>query len=97
VSVAAGAAAGAWIVATKLVTGAPVFVAHGPLLLLSALLVETGVVLIGMGLLAELLTRIYMDGRRRRIYALAPRKHRPTRHAWAGPQPVTANRSRVLQ
>src|SRR6266513_5121714 len=62
-SVAAGAAAGAWIVATKLVIGA--------LLLLSAVLIQTGIMLIGLGLLAELVTRIYMDGRRRRIYTLA--------------------------
>jgi hypothetical protein len=98
-SVAAGAAAGAWIVATKVVTGAPVFVEHGPLLLLSAMLVETGVVLVGLGLLAELLTRIYMDGRRRRIYAIAhPRQRRqaPARHVWGGPQAVTP-RPRVLQ
>ena len=60
---------------TKLVTGAPVFLAHGPLLLLSAVLLQTGIVLIGLGLLAELLTRIYMDGRQRRIYTVAqPRR-----------------------
>ncbi len=55
----------------KIVTGAPVFVAHGPLLLLSAVLTQTGIVLLGLGLLAELLTRIYMDGRHRRIYTVA--------------------------
>src|SRR5262249_46407704 len=58
-SVATGLAGGAWVLATKILTGAPVFLAHGPLLLLSAVLVQTGVVLIGLGLLAELLTRIY--------------------------------------
>src|SRR6058998_1245866 len=84
-SVAAGATAGAWVLATKLVTGAPVFLAHGPLLLLSAVLVETGVVLIGLGLLAELLTRIYMDGRRRRIYTVAAVR-KP--QAWDRPRPV---------
>src|SRR5262249_53962497 len=68
---AAGLAGGAWVAATKLVTGAPIFLAHGPLLLLSAVLIQTGIVLIGLGLLAELLTRIYMDGRRRRIYTVA--------------------------
>src|SRR5438552_2071736 len=46
-SVAAGALGGGWIVATKIVTGAPVFLEHGPLLLLSAVLIQTGVVLIG--------------------------------------------------
>ena len=81
VSVAAGGAGAAWIAATKLVTGAPIFLSHGPLLLLSAVLVQTGAVLIGLGLLAELLTRIYMDGRNRRIYTVAntPRRH----ESWA--------------
>ena len=74
-SLAAGAAAGAWVLLTKLLTGAPVFVAHGPLLLLSVVLLQTGIVLVGLGLLAEVLTRIYMDGRRRRIYTVA-RPHR---------------------
>jgi hypothetical protein len=95
-SVAAGTAAGAWIAATKLVTGAPVFVAHGPLLLLSAVLVQTGIVLVGLGLLAELLTRIYMDGRRRRIYTIARPKTRAAPHAWGGPRLVPA-RPKVLQ
>src|SRR5712672_2476066 len=35
-TVAAGIAGSGWVFATKLVTGAPVFVEHGPLLLLSA-------------------------------------------------------------
>jgi hypothetical protein len=86
-SVAAGATAGAWILGTKLVTGAPVFVEHGPLLLLSAVLIQTGIVLIGLGLLAELLTRIYMDGRHRRIYTVAAAKARKPQ-AWDHPRPV---------
>jgi glycosyltransferase involved in cell wall biosynthesis len=96
-SVAAGTLGGGWIFVTKVVTGAPVFLAHGPLLLLSAVLIQTGVVLIGLGLLAELLTRIYMDGRHRRIYTLARRVPAAT-VAWRGPQPVTAPvRPGVLQ
>jgi glycosyltransferase involved in cell wall biosynthesis len=86
-SVAAGSIGGGWIVATKIVTGAPVFLAHGPLLLLSAVLIQTGIVLIGLGLLAELLTRIYMDGRHRRIYTVAPQEPR-AREAWNDPRPV---------
>jgi len=96
-SVAAGAAGGGWIAATKILTGAPVFLAHGPLLLLSAVLIQTGAVLIGLGLLAELLTRIYMDGRQRRIYQVAHQ----TPHAaeeWMGPRSVAAPaRTRVVQ
>jgi len=86
-SVAAGATAGAWILGTKLVTGAPVFVEHGPLLLLSAVLIQTGIVLIGLGLLAELLTRIYMDGKHRRIYTVAAAAVRKPK-AWDRPRPV---------
>src|SRR5438034_2529504 len=96
-SVAAGATAGAWVLATKILTGAPVFLEHGPLLLLSAVLVQTGVGLVGLGLLAELLTRIYMDGRHRRIYTVA-RRERRARQVWGGPQPIEVPaRSGVLQ
>jgi len=97
-SVAAGVFGGGWVVATKVVTGAPVFLAHGPLLLLSAVLVQTGIVLISVGLVAELLTRIYMDGRRRRIYTIARRPELRTREIWSGPKPVPVPiRPRVLQ
>jgi hypothetical protein len=34
------------------------------------LLIQTGILLIGLGLLAEILTRIYLDGRHRRIYRI---------------------------
>ncbi|HEX3702671.1 MAG TPA: glycosyltransferase family 2 protein [Vicinamibacterales bacterium] len=96
-SVTGGALGGSWILATKLVTGAPVFLEHGPLLLLSAVLVQTGIVLIGLGLLAELLTRIYMDGRHRRIYTVARREVR-ARDEWTGPRPVPVPvRTGVLQ
>jgi glycosyltransferase involved in cell wall biosynthesis len=94
-SVAIGSAAATWILATKIVTGAPVFLAHGPLLLLSALLIQSGVVLVGLGLLAELLTRIYVDGRRRRIYTVAPSTRRTLQDAW-GPRPVPVT-PRVIQ
>jgi hypothetical protein len=69
------------------VTGAPVFLTHGPLLLLSAVLIQTGIVLVGLGLLAELLTRIYMDGRRRRIYTVA-RRELAGRQEWTSPRPA---------
>ena len=87
VGVLAGVLGGGWVLAAKLVRGTPVFLAHGPLLLLSAVLIQTGVLLVGLGLLAELLTRIYMDGRHRRIYTVAPRE-RPALEPWAGPQRV---------
>jgi hypothetical protein len=81
-SAGAGAGAAAWILLSKIVTGAPVFLTHGPLLLLSAVLVQTGILLVGLGLLAELLTRIYMDGERRRIYTVAAKRAANPPH-WA--------------
>jgi len=94
-TVGAGVAGGGWVFVTKLVTGAPVFLEHGPLLLLSAVFVQTGVVLVGLGLLAEVLTRIYLDGRQRRIYTVADAEERPL-ETWAGPRPLPAA-SRRLQ
>jgi glycosyltransferase involved in cell wall biosynthesis len=96
-SVGAGAGIGIWILLTKLITGAAVFLVHGPLLLLSAVLVETGIVLLSVGLLAEMLTRVYMDGRHRRIYAVARTRSRARRPAWATPRPIADNSTRVLQ
>jgi hypothetical protein len=71
------------VLASKVLTGDPVFLAHGPLLLLSAVLIQSGILLVGLGVLAEILIRIYFDGRRRRIYTLAPTRDDPF-HAAAG-------------
>ena len=97
VSLGGGATAAMWILATKVVTGAPVFLAHGPLLLLSAVLVQTGIILLGLGLLAELLTRIYMDGRQRRIYMVAQARRKAGRQVWGGPRPIAVRSTGVLQ
>jgi len=96
VSGAAGIGAGAWVLLTKLLTGVPVFLTHGPLLLLSVVLVQTGVMLLGLGLLAELLTRIYMDGRERRIYTVAESDRSRARSVWTPPR-LVAGESRVTQ
>src|SRR5580704_7784688 len=96
-SIGSGVAAAAWILATKLVTGAPIFLTHGPLLLLSAVLIQAGIVLLSLGLVAELLTRIYTDGRERRIYTVAQDRPRTIRQAWGGPRPVSVRSAGVLQ
>jgi len=70
VSLAAGLAGGTYVLGAKVMTGQPVFLSHGPLLLLSTVLIQSGILLIGLGVVAELLTRIYFDGRRRRIYTV---------------------------
>jgi len=75
----------------------PMFVAHGPLLLLSAVLEETGIMLLGLGLLAELLTRIYMDGRHRRIYTVAQTRVRGEQRTWTDPHPPVVETPVVLQ
>jgi Glycosyl transferase family 2 len=80
-SLAAGLAAGLYVAAMKVVTGAPVFLAHGPLLLLAALLIQSGIVLLGLGVLAEILTRIYFDGTERRIYTVERVVREPLRPA----------------
>jgi len=85
---AIGVLAALWVLAAKVVTGEAVFLAHGPLLLLSAVFIQTGVMLIGLGLLAEVLTRIYVDGRQRRIYTIASRAERPAVQPWPQPRPV---------
>jgi glycosyltransferase involved in cell wall biosynthesis len=97
VSLGTGLAAAFWILATKVMTGTPIFLAHGPLLLLSAVLVQSGVLLLGLGLLAELLTRIYMDGRQRRIYTVARARPRAGRQVWSGPRPVDNRSTGVVQ
>jgi len=94
---AIGALAALWVLAAKILTGAAVFLAHGPLLLLSAVLIQTGVMLIGLGLLAEVLTRIYMDGRQRRIYTLASRAQRSAVQPWPQPKPVLVQSSGARQ
>jgi len=82
-SLGAGLAGGTYVLASKVFTGDPVFLAHGPLLLLSAVLVQSGILLIGLGVVAEILTRIYFDGRRRRIYTVERTRDDPF-HAAAG-------------
>ena len=93
---AVGVAGAFWVFLTKLFTGAPVFLSHGPLLLLSAVFVQTGVMLLGLGLLAELLTRIYMDGRHRRIYTIARVERRRAPAVWARPR-LVAGEPRATQ
>lgn len=69
-SLTGGLAGGLYVAVKKFTTGDPVFLAHGPLLLLCVVLIQSGVLLVGLGVLAEILTRIYFDGRHRRIYTI---------------------------
>ena len=67
---AGGGMGGVFVLARKLFGGVDVFVTHGPLLLVSVTLIAAGINLLAMGLVAELLVRLYYDGKRRRIYTV---------------------------
>ena len=54
----------------KLWTGVDIIIAHGPLIVLGALALMTGVMLFCTGLLGEVLTRTYFESQGRRIYAV---------------------------
>ena len=60
----------AFIAGKKLWTGHDIIQEHGPLMLLGALAVVTGVMLFCTGLLGEVLTRTYFESQGRRIYAV---------------------------
>jgi glycosyltransferase involved in cell wall biosynthesis len=81
VSLITGLAGGTYVIVAKVVTGDAVFLSHGPLLLLSAVLIQSGILLVGLGVVAELLTRISFDDRRRRIYSV----DRPVRDSFQTP------------
>jgi len=91
-SLGAGLAGGVYVLATKVLTGAPVFLAHGPLLLLSAVLIQSGVLLVGLGVLAEILTRLYFDGHRRRIYTVERVRDEPFQAPAGRPMRNTSHR-----
>jgi len=54
----------------KILTNADIFEEHGPLMVLAALALVTGVILFCTGLLGEVLTRTYFESQGRRIYAV---------------------------
>jgi hypothetical protein len=63
---AAGALVALGVVAIKVLTGAAVFFAHDPLVMLSAVLIQTGVMLIGLALVTDVLARTYVDREQRK-------------------------------
>jgi len=60
----------AWLGIEKLWTGADIIEQHGPLMMLGALALVTGVILFCTGLLGEVLTRTYFESQGRHIYAV---------------------------
>lgn len=81
--VAAGAGGGllAGLAVKKVWTGVDIVQEHGPLMLVGALALVTGVILFCTGLLGEVLTRTYYESQGRRIYAV--REIRTKREAQA--------------
>ena len=59
-----------YLAVEKILTGSDLIQEHGPLMLLGALLLVTGVILFCTGLLGEVLTRTYFESQGRRIYAV---------------------------
>jgi glycosyltransferase involved in cell wall biosynthesis len=70
ISGGAGGALLAGIAIKKLWTGIDIIAEHGPLMLVGALALVTGVILFCTGLLGEVLTRTYFESQGRRIYAV---------------------------
>jgi len=60
----------AFLAGEKMWTGRDIIQDHGPLMVLGALALVTGVVLFCTGLLGEVLTRTYFESQGRRIYAV---------------------------
>jgi len=83
-SAGVGGGALAWLGGVKLWTGQDMIAQHGPLLIVAALAVVTGVVLFCTGLLGEVLTRTYFESQGRRIYAVREIRTRRERHAADG-------------
>jgi glycosyltransferase involved in cell wall biosynthesis len=67
---AAGSAALGYLLYEKL-EGQAIFLNHGPLLVIMAVLMIAGIQLVSTGLIGEILTRIYFEGQQRRIYAVS--------------------------
>jgi hypothetical protein len=69
-SIGVGGVTLTWLAVTKIATGIDIIQEHGPLMLMGALLLVTGVILFCTGLLGEVLTRTYFESQGRRIYAV---------------------------
>jgi glycosyltransferase involved in cell wall biosynthesis len=78
VALAVGILIGVYLVAKKIILGIHILEHHGPLLLLSILLIITGVQVISLGLIGEVVTRTYHESQRRPIYSIKEIKSRRT-------------------
>jgi glycosyltransferase involved in cell wall biosynthesis len=60
----------AYILFDKLYYNVPIFVAHGPLTMLAAILLLIGFGFVSTGLIGELISRVYFEATQRKIYAV---------------------------
>ena len=78
----------AWMAGEKIFIGGDIIQEHGPLMMLGAIALLTGVMLFCTGLLGEVLTRTYYESQGRRIYAVREiRTRRETQAAGGGARP----------
>lgn len=86
VSAGSGSLLLAGLAVKKLWTGTQLMVEHGPLMLMGALALLTGVVLFCTGLLGEVLVRTYFESQGRRIYAVREIRSRQEEKPASNPQ-----------
>ena len=61
---------GAYVLYDKFVYNVPIFVAHGPLAALAAVLLLVGFVFIATGLIGEMISRVYFESTDKKIYSV---------------------------
>ena len=70
VGIGVGSLIGFVLLIKKILFGTHLFVVHGPLIVLGAVLFISGVQLIGLGLVGELLTRTYFESKEKPVYSV---------------------------
>ncbi len=72
----------AYMLFDKLYYKVPIFVAHAPLALLTAVLILVGAIFVATGLIGEMVSRVYFESTDRKIYAVRRihRRNRPSAH-----------------
>lgn len=74
ISLAMGGGLGVFLFIKKIVYGIHILVEHGPLFLLSNLLIIVGIQFVSIGLLGEMLSRTYFESQNKTIYTVRERR-----------------------
>ena len=75
-AIAVGGSIGLFLLYEKFVLGKSVMFVHGPLMLTAMLLILSGIQLLSMGLLGEMLARTYFESQKKPIYSVRERLSR---------------------